>query len=136
MQIVNEVFGVSSKSRCEMIDITSRVAGIIRQSGISTGEATVYCPHTTAAITINENADPSVVHDVLLTLQELIPQRRAAYRHAEGNSDAHTKSSLIGPSEQILIRDGQAVLGTWQGIYFCEFDGPRSRTVVVQVRGQ
>jgi len=136
MQIVNEVFGVSSQSRCEMIDITSRVAGIIRQSGISTGEATVYCPHTTAAITINENADPSVVHDVLLTLEELIPQRRPGYRHSEGNSDAHTKSSLTGPSEQILIRDGQAVLGTWQGIYFCEFDGPRSRTVVVQVRGQ
>jgi secondary thiamine-phosphate synthase enzyme len=136
MKIVNEVLGVGSKRRCEMIDITARVAGLIRASGVSAGEAVVYCPHTTAAITINENADPSVVHDVLLTLEELIPQRRPGYRHGEGNSDAHTKSSLIGCSEQILIRDGQAVLGTWQGIYFCEFDGPRSRKVIVQVRGR
>jgi len=136
MKIFNEVFGVSSQRRCEMIDITGRVAGVIHQADISTGEVTVYCPHTTAAITINENADPSVAHDVLLTLEELIPQSRPGYRHSEGNSDAHTKSSLIGPSVQILIRDGQAVLGTWQGIYFCEFDGPRSRTVIVQVRGR
>jgi len=136
MKIINEVIGLSSKKRCEMIDITGKVAGLIRASGVIAGEAVVYCPHTTAAITINENADPSVAHDVLLTLEELISQKRPGYRHAEGNSDAHTKSSLIGCSEQILIRDGQAVLGTWQGIYFCEFDGPRSRKVIVQVRGQ
>jgi len=136
MKIVNEVIGVSSKRRCEMIDITGKVAGLIRTSSVSAGEVVIYCPHTTAAITINENADPSVVHDVLLTLEELIPQRRPGYRHAEGNSDAHTKSSLVGCSEQILIRDAQAVLGTWQGIYFCEFDGPRNRKVIVQIRGE
>lgn len=136
MEIVNEVIAVSSKRRCEMIDITGKVAALIRASGVSAGEAVVYCPHTTAAITINENADPSVVHDMLLTLEELIPQKRPGYRHAEGNSDAHTKSSLIGPSKQILIRDAQAVLGTWQAIYFCEFDGPRSRKVIIQVRGR
>ncbi|RKY12348.1 MAG: YjbQ family protein [Planctomycetota bacterium] len=136
MKVVNEVVGLGSKRRCEMIDITGKVVGLIRASGIGSGEAVVYCPHTTAAITINENADPSVAHDMLLTLEELIPQRRQGYRHAEGNSDAHTKSSLIGCSEQILIRDAQAVLGTWQGIYFCEFDGPRSRKVIVQVRGE
>ncbi|HIJ67663.1 MAG TPA: YjbQ family protein [Planctomycetes bacterium] len=136
MKVFNEVFGVSSQKRCEMIDITGRVAELVRQAEITAGEATVYCPHTTAAITINENADPSVTHDVLLTLEELIPQRRRGYRHSEGNSDAHTKSSLVGTSTQILIRDGQVVLGTWQGIYFCEFDGPRSRKVIVQIRGQ
>ncbi len=136
MKIINEVLGVSSKQRCEMIDITGRVTGLIGAGGIIAGVATVYCPHTTAGITINENADPSVVHDVLLTLEELIPQKRRGYTHAEGNSDAHVKSSLTGCSVQILVRDGQAVLGTWQGIYFCEFDGPRSRKVIVQVRGE
>ncbi len=136
MKIVNDVLEVSSKRRCEMIDITGRVAELIRASGIIAGEVTVYCPHTTAGVTINENADPSVVHDVLLTLEELIPHERPGYRHGEGNSDAHTKSSLIGCSERILIRDGQSVLGTWQAIYFCEFDGPRNRKVIVQLRGE
>ena len=136
MKIVNEVLEVNSKRHCEMVDITGRVTELIRASGISAGEVTVYCPHTTAGITINENADPSVVHDVLLTLEELIPQRRPGYRHGEGNSDEHTKSSLIGCSERILIRDGRGVLGTWQAIYFCEFDGPRNRKVIVQLRGE
>ena len=136
MKIVNEVFGVSSKHRNQMIDITSQVGSVVAKSGITNGDAIVYCPHTTAAITINENADPSVPQDILLTLGELVPHHRAGYRHSEGNSDAHCKSSIIGCSEQILIKDGGLSLGTWQAIFFCEFDGPRSRRVMVQIRGE
>jgi secondary thiamine-phosphate synthase enzyme len=136
MKIVTKDFHVSSKSRNQMIDITSQVDSAVEQSGITNGDAIVYCPHTTAAITINENADPSVPHDILLTLSELIPQHQPGYRHSEGNSDAHCKSSLVGCSEQILIKDGRLNLGTWQGIFFCEFDGPRNRSFSVQVRGQ
>jgi secondary thiamine-phosphate synthase enzyme len=119
-----------------MIDITSQVDSAVGQSGITNGDCIVYCPHTTAAVTINENADPSVMHDILLILGELVPHHRPGYQHSEGNSDAHCKSSLIGCSKQILIKDGKLNLGTWQGIFFCEFDGPRSRRVLVQVRGQ
>jgi secondary thiamine-phosphate synthase enzyme len=136
MKIVQEQFSVSTKSRNQMVDITSRVQSIVGKSGISDGQVVVYCPHTTAAITINENADPSVPHDILLTLDELLPPRRTGYRHFEGNSDSHCKSSLVGCSEQILLKDGTLQLGTWQGIFFCEFDGPRSRTVLIQVSGQ
>jgi secondary thiamine-phosphate synthase enzyme len=136
MKIVTKDFGVSSKNRNEMIDITSQVGSLVAQSGITNGDVIVYCPHTTAAITINENADPSVPHDILLTLVELVPHNRSGYRHSEGNSDAHCKSSLIGCSEQILIKDGTLSLGTWQGIFFCEFDGPRSRRAIVQIRGE
>jgi secondary thiamine-phosphate synthase enzyme len=136
MKIIQEDFRVSTRSRNQMIDITRQVGAIVSQSGISDGEAVVYCPHTTAAITINENADASVQHDILLTLEELFPQRRSGYRHSEGNSDSHCKSSLVGCSEHILVKGKSLVLGTWQGIYFCEFDGPRSRRVIVQVRGE
>lgn len=136
MKIVEKDFNISSKNRNQMIDITSQVDSVVSQSGITNGDAIVYCPHTTAAITINENADPSVPHDILLTLSELIPQHQSGYRHSEGNSDAHCKSSLVGCSEQILIKDGRLKLGTWQGVFFCEFDGPRSRSFSVQVRGQ
>ncbi len=136
MKIVQEDFRISTKKRNQMIDITSQVCSFVSQSGITNGDAIVYCPHTTAAITINENADPSVPHDILLTLEELLPHRRPGYRHSEGNSDAHCKSSLLGCSEQILIKDKSLNLGTWQGIFFCEFDGPRSRKVIVQVRGE
>ena len=136
MKIVRQEFQVSTKSRNQMIDITSQVRSLIGQSGITNGDAIIYCSHTTAAITINENADPSVTHDMLLTLEELMPQRRAGYRHGEGNSDSHCKSSLVGCSEQILISSGSPELGTWQGIFFCEFDGPRNRKVTVQIRGQ
>ena len=136
MKIIQEDFRVSTRSRNQMIDITSQVGAIVRQSGINDGEVVVYCPHTTAAITINENADASVQHDILLTLEELFPQRRPGYRHSEGNSDSHCKSSLVGCSEHILVKGKSLVLGTWQGIYFCEFDGPRSRRVIVQVRGE
>ena len=136
MKIAQEDFRISTKSRNQMIDITSRVGSLVGQSGITDGDVIVYCPHTTAAITINENADPSVPHDVLLTLEELVPPHRSGYRHSEGNSDSHCKSSLVGCSEQVLIKGGALQLGTWQGIFFCEFDGPRSRRVIVQVRGE
>jgi secondary thiamine-phosphate synthase enzyme len=136
MKIMQENISVSTKNRNQMIDITSKVHSLVGKSGITNGDVIVYCPHTTAAITINENADPSVLHDILLTLEELLPQHRSGYRHFEGNSDSHCKSSLVGCSEQILIEDGSLSLGTWQGIFFCEFDGPRSRKVYIQIRGE
>jgi len=136
MKIVEKDFHVSTKRRSQMIDITSQVRSLVSQSGIANGDVIVYCPHTTAAISINENADPSVPHDILLTLDELVPRHRPGYQHSEGNSDAHCKSSLVGCSEQILIKGQSLELGTWQGIFFCEFDGPRSRKVYVQIRGE
>ena len=136
MNILQESFDLSTKKRNELLDITAKVSSIVRKSGVTNGSVIVYCQHTTAAITINENADPSVVHDILLTLEELVPHHRPGYRHGEGNSDSHVKSSMFGCSEQILISDGTLQLGTWQGVYFCEFDGPRSRKVLVQVSGQ
>jgi len=136
MKIVDMDFSISTKDRNQMLDITSRVRLAVEQSGITNGDVIVYCPHTTAAITINENADPDVPHDILLTLNELIPHHRAGYRHCEGNSDAHCKSSLLGCSELVLLKNKSLKLGTWQGILFCEFDGPRNRRVIVQIRGQ
>ena len=136
MKIVQEQFSVKTKKRNELVDITSQVQSIVGTSGISDGDVIVFCPHTTAAITINENADPSVPHDILLTLEELVLPNRPGYRHYEGNSDSHCKSTLVGCSEQVLLKDKSLQLGTWQGIFFCEFDGPRSRKVFVQVRGQ
>ncbi|MBN2136564.1 MAG: YjbQ family protein [Sedimentisphaerales bacterium] len=136
MKIIQKDFGVSTKDRNQMVDITRQVASIVAQSGISDGDVVVYCPHTTAAITINENADPTVPQDLLLTLAELIPHSNPGYRHCEGNSDSHAKSTLVGCSEQVLIKGGSLVLGTWQAVYFCEFDGPRSRRVSIQVRGE
>ena len=136
MKIVQKSFSISTNRRCQMLDITGKVQSAVRDSKIKNGNAIVYCPHTTAAITINENADPSVMHDILLTLDELVPEHRSGYRHSEGNSDAHVKSSFVGCSEQILIIDGSLNLGTWQGIYFCEFDGPRSRRFYVEVSGE
>jgi secondary thiamine-phosphate synthase enzyme len=136
MKIVLKEFRVSTRSRSEMIDVTGQVQAAIRESGVQNGETIVFCPHTTAAITINENADPDVVHDVLLALDEIVPRSNRGFRHSEGNSDAHTKSSLVGCSEQVLVQEGALVLGTWQAIYFCEFDGPRNRRVIVQVRGE
>ena len=136
MKIIKKDFHMSTKNRNQMIDITGQVRSFVSQSGIINGDVIVYCPHTTAAITINENADPSVPHDILLTLEELVPHYRPGYRHSEGNSDAHCKSSLVGCSEQILIQDKSLELGTWQGIFFCEFDGPRSRKVIVQIHGE
>ena len=136
MKIVQKDFRVNTRSRNGMVDISAQVGSIVGESGISAGDAIIYCPHTTAGITINENADPTVPQDLLLTLAELIPHSNPGYRHSEGNSDSHAKSSLVGCSEQVLIKDGSLVLGTWQAVYFCEFDGPRSRRVFVQVRGE
>jgi secondary thiamine-phosphate synthase enzyme len=136
MKIIRKDFHVSTKNRNQMLDITDEVSSIVSQSDITCGDVIVYCPHTTAAITINENADPSVPHDILLVLEELAPRSRPGYRHSEGNSDAHCKSVLVGCSKQLLVKNGALELGTWQGIFFCEFDGPRSRKVYVQVRGE
>jgi secondary thiamine-phosphate synthase enzyme len=136
MKVFNDSFAVSTNKRCELIDITDKIQSIIDKAGISDGNVVVYCPHTTAAITINENADPDVVHDILLTLAELVPQHRSGYRHSEGNSDAHVKSSIIGCSKTIPLSSGKMPLGTWQAIFFCEFDGPRRRTVHIQITGQ
>jgi secondary thiamine-phosphate synthase enzyme len=136
MKIVHEEFRVNTKSRNQMIDITSQVSSFVSKSGISNGDVIIYCPHTTAGITINENADPSVPHDILLTLEELVPHHRRGYRHSEGNSDSHCKSSLVGCSEQVLLKDKSLRLGTWQAVYFCEFDGPRTRKVWLQIRGE
>ena len=134
--ITKDTIGIRTDKRCDMLDITSLVADVVAKSGVSNGDCIVFANHTTGAITINENADPDVVHDMLMTLEELFPKNRKGYRHDEGNSDSHVKSSLVGASEQILIDQGQLQLGTWQGIYFCEFDGPRNRAVTVQVRGE
>lgn len=136
MKHVIEKLTVPTRQRCEMIDITQRIAEIVDRGGIASGTVTVYCPHTTAAITINENADPDVVHDILLTLDDLVPQHRRGYRHGEGNSDAHVKSSMIGCTETIIVDGGRMAMGTWQGIYFCEFDGPRSRKVTMHCCGE
>jgi len=136
MRIIHEEFRVNTKNRNQMIDITSQVSSFVSKSGITNGDVIIYCPHTTAGITINENADPSVPHDILLTLEELLPQHRRGYRHSEGNSDSHCKSSLVGCSEQVLLENKSLRLGTWQAIYFCEFDGPRTRRVVLQIRGE
>lgn len=118
-------------------DITAQVKQDVRDSGVREGLCTVYCPHTTAAITINENADPDVQHDLKLALGDIFGRRdRSEYRHVEGNSHAHLKSSVVGASETIPISGGRLVLGTWQGIYFCEFDGPRRRQFHVQIVGE
>lgn len=116
----------------QLLDISDQVQQWVTQSGVSDGHLVLFVPHTTAAVTINENADPDVSEDLLSGLAILSPPRRN-YRHREGNSDAHLKSSLIGVSEQLIIRSGRLLLGTWQGIYFCEFDGPRRRQVHLKI---
>ena len=123
---------INSDRRNQLIDITSKVYQLVSESGVEEGLAFLYVPHTTAAITINENADPSVKSDILGYLEKLIPQN-ARFHHAEGNSDAHIKASLTGFSQIIPISNSRLVLGTWQGIYFCEYDGPRTRKVIVKI---
>jgi len=126
-------FELHTQKRNEFVEITDRVRHALKQSRVRQGSCMVYCPHTTAAITINENADPDVVHDMLLWLERAIPHVQPGFRHGEGNSDSHIKASLVGSSATLLIEEGSLVLGRWQGVYFCEFDGPRTRTVHVQV---
>lgn len=127
---MHSVFTVRTLSRTSLVNITQEVRKAVSELGIEDGSVIVYCPHTTAAITINENADPDVARDIDSKLSEMIPCS-GAYRHCEGNSDGHVKSSLVGCSETVLVSDGELVLGTWQGIFFCEFDGPRTRSVIV-----
>jgi secondary thiamine-phosphate synthase enzyme len=127
-----ETLSIQTRRRNEFVDITALVRESLQRSGVKSGMGVVYCPHTTAAITINENADPDVVHDMLLWLERTIPQQQSGFRHGEGNSDSHLKASLIGSSATVLVEDGDLVLGRWQGVYFCEFDGPRRRTVHVK----
>lgn len=129
-----EKISIKTNSRQELIDITDRIQSIIAESKIKDAICFVFCPHTTAGLTINENADPSVKHDILNALNKLVP-KNSSYSHAEGNADAHVKSSLFGNSLTIFIESGHLALGTWQGIYFCEGDGPRSREVWVKVLG-
>ncbi|TYO98285.1 secondary thiamine-phosphate synthase enzyme [Geothermobacter ehrlichii] len=126
---------VSSGRQVEMIDITAQVRQAVAESGIRSGLLLVFTPHTTAAVTINENADPDVPHDLVMELNRIVPFEDG-YRHVEGNSAAHLKSSLIGAGETIPVEDGRPVLGTWQGIWFCEFDGPRRRKVHLQIIGR
>ena len=128
-----EKISVSSKSREEFIDITGQVQQAVKRSGARDGLCVVYVPHTTAGLTVNENADPSVSRDILAALERLVPRDDPDYRHAEGNSDSHVKSSLVGFSHMIPISNSSLTLGTWQGIFFCEFDGPRNRSALVQV---
>ncbi|MHC4996919.1 MAG: secondary thiamine-phosphate synthase enzyme YjbQ [Planctomycetota bacterium] len=124
---------VPTNSRDQMVEITQKVHQLVNESGVRSGQVLVYVPHTTAGVTINENADPDVVHDFLKQLDLMVPWSQPFYRHAEGNSASHVKASMMGLSQTILIEDGRMVLGTWQGIWFCEFDGPRSRKVHVKI---
>lgn len=123
---------VRTGSRTEFVDITSQVRQAVRASGAKSGICVVYCPHTTGAITVNENADPDVTRDLAIAFGRIAPHK-GDYRHSEGNSDSHILSSLVGASETLIINDGDLLLGTWQGIYFCEFDGPRNRTFYVKI---
>ncbi|HDZ21771.1 hypothetical protein LCGC14_0454590 [marine sediment metagenome] len=124
---------IPTPSRDAMIDITREVAEVLADSGAADGVVTVYVPHTTAGVTINENADPDVIHDVLAALDKAVPWRQSFYRHSEGNSAAHVKSSMMGCSLMVPVVDGRMTLGTWQSIFLCEFDGPRTRKVLVTV---
>lgn len=127
------IFNVRTSRRDEFVDITSEVAQAVKDSGVTDGVVTVFVPHTTAGVTINENADPDVVRDILTSLSQIVPVD-GDYRHSEGNSDAHIKASMMGFSVQVLVEGGRLALGTWQGVYFCEFDGPRSRKVWVKAQ--
>ena len=128
-------FEIQTSQRTEFVEITQTIRQILQADDVEHGACIIYCPHTTAAITIQENADPDVVHDMLLWLNHHIPKMVPGFRHSEGNSDSHIKSSLVGSSAMIIVEKGKPVLGTWQGIYFCEFDGPRKRSVIVQIIG-
>ena len=126
------ILSVKTKSRTELIDITSQIAEQVKQSGVSNGLCMLYVPHTTGAVTINESADPSVRRDIQMILNQIVPWE-ANYKHLEGNSPAHVKATLVGASELLAIENGALVLGTWQGIFFCEFDGPRTRKIHVRI---
>ena len=125
---------VDTSKHTQMLNITDMIQRCVEDSGVRFGVCTVFIPHTTAAVTINENADPDVVRDFTMEINKLVPWEDG-YRHMEGNTAAHLKASMIGFSEQIIVEDGRLVLGTWQGVYFCEYDGPRRRSVYVKLMG-
>ena len=127
-----ETFQVKTSGKTDFIDITQSVQETVHRMGVKEGICFIYIPHTTAAVTINENADPSVSKDIIMELNKIVPFQDR-YQHLEGNSPAHIKASLLGPSQVVFVESGRLVLGTWQGIFFCEFDGPRSRKVYVKV---
>ncbi|WP_273327248.1 secondary thiamine-phosphate synthase enzyme YjbQ [Vallitalea guaymasensis] len=130
--MITKMIQVKTNKHTEMIDITSKVQNIIESEGVEDGICTVFIPHTTAGVTINENADPDVTRDMLMEMNKIVPLEDG-YRHMEGNSAAHIKSSMMGFSETIIIKEGRLLLGTWQGIYFCEFDGPRNRKSMINI---
>lgn len=125
-------FEINTNRHTEMIDMTRQIQKAVTDSGVRDGICTIFIPHTTAAVTINENADPDVVRDFTTEINKIVPWEDG-YHHFEGNSAAHLKSSMIGFSEQVIIEDGRLILGTWQGIYFCEYDGPRRRKVLIKI---
>lgn len=135
MKIYKKEIEIKTSKREEFLDITNRVTQVVKESKVLDGVCYIFVPHTTAAITINENADRSVIRDIIGKLNELIP-KNSSFEHMEGNSDAHIKSSLIGISLNILVSKNELCLGTWQGIFFCEFDGPRSRRLWIEVMGE
>ncbi|OIJ18191.1 hypothetical protein BKP45_11425 [Anaerobacillus alkalidiazotrophicus] len=124
---------IHTNNRDGMVEITDQVREYVKSQNLEDGVVVVYCPHTTAAITINENADPDVVHDMLYRLDEMVPWEHHRDLHGEGNSAAHVKASMFGSSETIIVHKGDLLLGTWQGIYFCEFDGPRKRNYFIKI---
>ncbi|WP_449540226.1 secondary thiamine-phosphate synthase enzyme YjbQ [Ferdinandcohnia sp. Marseille-Q9671] len=126
-------FTIQTSKRDQMIDVTDKVQEIVGKSGIIEGAIIVYCPHTTAGITINENADPDVKRDMLRRFDEVYPWEHKLDRHMEGNTAAHMKASTVGASQHVIVADGRLLLGTWQGVYFCEFDGPRTRAFYVKI---
>lgn len=126
------ILSVKTSARTELIDITSQIAEQVKKSGVGDGLCMLYVPHTTGAVTINESADPSVRGDILMVLNQIVPWE-ANYKHLEGNSPAHVKATLVGASELLAVENGALVLGTWQGIFFCEFDGPRTRKIHVRI---
>jgi secondary thiamine-phosphate synthase enzyme len=134
MSMIHKI-SLNTRSRVEFIDITGKVRDIIADSGVISGICYIYVPHTTAAVMINEHADPDVVEDIAAHLDLMVPQR-GNYRHSEGNSAAHIKASIIGESNTVFIEYGEPALGTWQGIFFCEFDGPRNRSVTVKITAE
>lgn len=129
-----DVFAIRTQDRHQFVDITEQVQECVTKAGFKDGLVCVFVPHTTAGVTANENADPDVVYDVLNALAKAVPER-AGYRHVEGNSDSHVKSSLIAPSLMLIVENGRLQLGTWQGVYFTEFDGPRNRQCWVKMIG-
>ena len=127
-----QTLSIQSRRREELINIDAEIGDFLRKSGVKDGILTVFVPHTTAGVTINENADPTVAEDIVHGLGRIVPLRDG-YRHREGNSDAHIKASLVGQSETLIVSGGKPLLGTWQSVYFCEFDGPRSRSVILRI---